>query len=83
VVAMSRLLEHLPLTFDRITVSADEFIECGEHVVVPNRARAWGRGGIAVEARSVAVVTLRDARIVEWRLYHARDEEPKAVGLEG
>jgi hypothetical protein len=37
------------------------------------------RDGIRVEARSVAVVTLRDVRIVEWRLYHARDEALKAV----
>src|SRR6266576_2827641 len=38
--------------FDRITVSPDEFIECGKHVVVPNRTCFWGRDGIQVEAQS-------------------------------
>src|SRR5436309_4136628 len=39
--------------FDRVIVSPNEFIECGEHVVVPNRLTLWGRDGIKVEAQSV------------------------------
>ena len=68
-------------TFDRVTVSPDEFIECGEHVVVPNRAHFWGRDGVKVEARSVLVWTLRKGRIVEHRLYQERAEALEAVGL--
>jgi ketosteroid isomerase-like protein len=67
--------------FDRISVSVDEFIECGEHVVVPNRTCFWGREGVEVEARSTYVVTFRNARIVEWRLFQTRAEALKAVGL--
>jgi ketosteroid isomerase-like protein len=67
--------------FDRISVSVDEFIECGEHVVVPNRTRFWGREGVEVEAQSTYVVTFRNGRIVEWRLFQARAEALKAVGL--
>src|SRR5436190_20283346 len=37
-------------TFDPIVVTVDEFIECGEHVVAPNRARFWGRDGIEVNS---------------------------------
>ncbi|MEA2202394.1 MAG: SnoaL-like domain [Solirubrobacteraceae bacterium] len=66
--------------FDRISVSVDEFIECGEHVVVPNRTCFWGREGIEVEAHSTYVVTFRNGRIVEWRLFQTRAEALKAVG---
>jgi ketosteroid isomerase-like protein len=68
--------------FDRISVSVDEFIECGEHVVVPNRTCFWGREGIEVEAQSAYVVTFRNGRIVEWRLFQTRADGLKAVGLE-
>jgi ketosteroid isomerase-like protein len=68
--------------FDPLIITPDEFIECGEHVVVPNQTRLWGRDGIKVEAHAVAVVTLRSGRIVEWRLYQERAEALKAVGLE-
>jgi ketosteroid isomerase-like protein len=68
-------------TFDQVTITPDEFIECGEHVVVPNRGLASGRGGIEVPARSVAVVTLRHGRIVRWCLYQDKAEALEAVGL--
>ena len=68
--------------WDRITVSPEDFIERGEHVVVPNHACFWGRDGIKVEARSVFVHTIRAGRIVELRLFRERPEALKAVGLE-
>jgi ketosteroid isomerase-like protein len=67
--------------FDVFVLEPDEFIECGEYVVVPNRTYMQGRDGINVEAQSASVVTLHDGRIVEWRLYIDRDEALKAVGL--
>jgi ketosteroid isomerase-like protein len=67
--------------FDRVVVIPEEFIECGEHVVVPNTAHLQGRDGVEVEAKSVSVVTLRNGRIVEWRLYQERAEALEAVGL--
>ena len=54
--------------FDPCIITPEEFIECGEHVLVPNQARFWGRDGIKVEAHAVALVTLRSGRIVAWRL---------------
>ena len=68
--------------FDPIIISPEEFIECGEYVVVPNRTRLWGRDGIKVEARYVAVVTLGNGSILEWRLYQERAEALEAVGIE-
>ena len=67
--------------FDRIVNSPEEFIECGEQVVIPIRTCLWGRDGIKVEARYVAVVALRNGRILEWRLYQERSEALKSLGL--
>jgi ketosteroid isomerase-like protein len=69
-------------TWERLILSADEFIEYGESLVVPSRTRFWGRDGIEVEARGVFVVALRDGRIVQSRLFRERAEALKAVGLE-
>jgi ketosteroid isomerase-like protein len=68
--------------FDSFELAPDEFIECGEHVVVPNVTHLRGRDGIEVEAHSTAVVTLRDRRIILWRLFPSRAEAFRAVGLE-
>jgi len=53
--------------FDRVVVEPLEFIEQGDHVVVPHHLRAWGRDGLAVDAHAVVVFTLREGRIVELR----------------
>jgi ketosteroid isomerase-like protein len=66
--------------FDQITVAA-ELIECGEHVLVPNRTHFRGRDGIEVETQSAMVATVRDGRIVLWRLYQERAEALEAIGL--
>jgi ketosteroid isomerase-like protein len=68
--------------FERWEAEPTELIDCGDHVVWPNVARMRGRDGIEVEAHSTVVVTLREGRIVLWRLYQERAEALKAVGLE-
>ncbi len=67
--------------FDRVTIFPDEFLERGDHVVVPNRTDFYGRDGVKVQAHSVMVVTLHDGLVVEWRLYQERAEALEAVGL--
>jgi ketosteroid isomerase-like protein len=67
--------------FERIEVLPVEFIEHDEHVIVRDRSRLWGRDGIEVTVRTVAVVTLRDGRIVAWRLCRDKDEALDAAGL--
>ena len=67
--------------FDEIRFTPEEFIECGDRVVVPNRTRFRGRDGIEVEARSAVVTTVRRGRIVEWTLYQEKAEALEAVGL--
>jgi ketosteroid isomerase-like protein len=68
-------------TFESVAISPDEFIECDDVVVVPNRGRFRGRDGIEVAARSVGVVTLRHGKIVRWCLYQEPVEALEAVGL--
>ncbi len=68
-------------TFERVTVSPKEFIEHGEHVLVPNRTRFRGREGIEVDTRSTVVVTLRDGRILRWELFQERADAFEAMGL--
>jgi ketosteroid isomerase-like protein len=69
--------------FDRVVVTPEEVIEQGDHVIVMDLSRMWGRDGIEVEARNAHVVTLRNGRIVRWVMYRSRPEALKAVGLDG
>jgi ketosteroid isomerase-like protein len=66
-------------TFDRVLVSAEEFIDRGEHVAVPNRTCVWGREGVVAEAHNVSVGTLRDGLIVSWRLFQSWAEAVEAL----
>jgi ketosteroid isomerase-like protein len=68
--------------FDSFNLEVEELIACGEHVVVSNVTHLRGRDGIEVHAHSTSVVTLRDRRIVLWRLFATRGEALSAVGLE-
>jgi taurine dehydrogenase small subunit len=70
-------------TWEGVEASVDEFIDCGESVVVPSRTHFRGRDGIEVKAYGVFVVTLRDGRIVEWRLFRERAEALRALELGG
>jgi ketosteroid isomerase-like protein len=67
--------------FDRIVVIPKELIEHDDSVIVCDETCMCGRDGIEVKARNVAVVTLRDGRIIRWRLCRDRTEALKAVGL--
>jgi ketosteroid isomerase-like protein len=68
-------------TFERVEIKVDEFIERGDHVVMPNRVRVWGRDGVEATAHSVQVATIRRGRIVRWTLYQEKSEAFDAVGL--
>jgi ketosteroid isomerase-like protein len=66
--------------FERIVVVPEEFIEHGDHVIVCDRSRMWGRDGIEVAAKRDGCA-VRDGRIIAWRLCRDRAEALKAVGL--
>src|SRR6476619_990922 len=51
-------------------------------VVLIGRVQERGRAsGIAVESRGAAVWTLRDGKIVRFKIYQSSDEALKALGL--
>ena len=58
-----------------------EFIEAGEHVVVPWTLHAEGREGIEVQTRVTWVWTLRDGTVVRATMYQEREEALEAAGL--
>jgi ketosteroid isomerase-like protein len=58
-----------------------EFIEVGEHVVVPTTEHFVGRDGIEVQARNIWTFTIRDGMIVRGCIYQDKQEALKAVGL--
>jgi ketosteroid isomerase-like protein len=68
--------------FERIELTPEELIEHGDHVVLLDRTRLWGRDGIQVETHNASVATFRDGRIARWAMYGSRDEALKAAGLE-
>jgi ketosteroid isomerase-like protein len=66
--------------FERICSEPRALLECGDCVVVPTRTRLWGREGVQVRTRHVALVRLREGRIVNWRL--CLDENEAVAALE-
>jgi uncharacterized protein len=59
-----------------------EFIEADDHVIVEVHERGEGRGsGVPFERTHFQVWTLRDGRLVRWRLFADKAEALQAVGL--
>jgi ketosteroid isomerase-like protein len=75
------LAEEFTGGWESIRYSADEFIEAGEHVVVPFTIHLRGRGGIEMQPRGVWVWTIRDGLVTRVCLYQAREEALAAVGM--
>jgi ketosteroid isomerase-like protein len=52
----------------------EEFIDCGQAVVVFTRERAQGRGsGVEIDRSTALLCRVRAGRVSEIRLYHDRD----------
>jgi ketosteroid isomerase-like protein len=63
-------------------VEPEEFIDAGEHVVVPIRLSGRGRvSGVQTEARFVQVWTVRGGKVTRLRNYVDRTEALEAAGL--
>jgi ketosteroid isomerase-like protein len=69
-------------TFDDFAMTAEEYIDAGDHVVV--RVREEGRGSASrapVTAIFWFVFGVRDGKIATWDMYFAREQALEAVGL--
>jgi ketosteroid isomerase-like protein len=78
---MQEVFSYIGEGFDPFRIEPHEFIEVGEHVVVPLTAHGVGRDGIEVEARSTLTWTIQDGAVARICLYQEREEALEAVGL--
>jgi uncharacterized protein len=65
------------------TVSADEFIDRGDWVIVPWHGLLHGRGsGLGIEVKETYAVRLRDGKVVRVDEYRTKEEALEAVDRE-
>jgi ketosteroid isomerase-like protein len=75
-------IEHWKRAWDDFEVTAEEFLDAGDRVVVTARHRGRGReSGVAVDARFYEVYTLRDGKVIRADEYVERAEALEAAGL--
>ncbi len=68
--------------WEDLEVTAEEFLDAGDRVVVTARHRGRGRGsGVTVDARFYEVYTLRDGKVIRADEYAERTEALRAAGL--
>jgi uncharacterized protein len=69
--------------FEDIEIEPEEFIELGEHLVVPIYTAGHGRAsGIRVERRVVHIWTIRNGKATRFRVYESRQQALEALGLD-
>ena len=67
--------------WQHIQIDAHEFIEVGEHVVVPWTMRGTGREGIEVVARTCWAFKIHDGRLAAITYFETKSEALDAVGF--
>jgi len=68
-------------SWESARIEPHEFIEAGEHVVVPWTMHLTGRDGIEVRARVTWVWTFRDGAVERLSMYQELEDALQAVGL--
>ncbi len=76
-----RLSEEFAKSWDSVRYEADEYLDAGEHVVMPFTNHLLGRDGIDVQARGTWLWTFRDGVVVRLCLYQVRQDALEAAGL--
>ena len=68
--------------WEELEVTAEEFIDAGDRVLVTEHHRGRGRGsGIEVDTHLYSVYTLRNGKVIRADQYADRTEALKAAGL--
>jgi ketosteroid isomerase-like protein len=78
---MRRFWSEFAESWESVRIEPYEFIEAGEHVVVPLTMHTRGRDGIEVQARITWTWTILDGDLVRLCMYQDRQEALEAVGL--
>jgi ketosteroid isomerase-like protein len=78
---MRRFWSEFAESWESVRIEPHEFIEAGEHVVVPLTMHTRGRDGIEVQARITWTWTILDGDLVRLCMYQDRQEAIEAVGL--
>jgi ketosteroid isomerase-like protein len=78
---VKRIWEEFAASWESFRVEPHEFIEVGDHVVMPGTGHMVGRDGIEVEARLTLVCTIRNGAIERNTIYQERQDALEAVGL--
>ena len=69
-------------TWAEYSANPEKFIDAGDHVVVEVHEHGKGKGsGVPFERTHFQVWTLRDGRLLRWRLFADKAEALEAVGL--
>ena len=76
------LIEDFSRTFDSARIEAREFIDAGDHVLVPITFNMQGRDGIEATAGGFHLWTIRDGAVVRWS-YFQEDQWAEAVEAAG
>ena len=73
--------EEFAASWESFRVEPREFIEVGDHVVVPGTGHMVGRDGIEVETRVTFVWTIRNGAIERVTMYQERQDALEDLGL--
>ena len=68
-------------SWESVQIEPRDFIEAGEHVVVPWTVHARGRAGIEVVSRVTWVWTIRHGAVERMSMYQELEEALEAVAL--
>jgi ketosteroid isomerase-like protein len=76
-----RVVEEFRETWESDWVEPHEFIEAGDHVVMPGTQHLKGRDGIEVVVRATFVFTIRNGAIERNTMYQEKEDALEALGL--
>jgi ketosteroid isomerase-like protein len=69
-------------TWNDYEITAREYLDAGESVVIVFRQRGTGRGsGVQIERDFFGIYDLRESKVVRYRQYESREEALEAAGL--
>jgi ketosteroid isomerase-like protein len=75
-------IEHWKTAWEELEVTAEEFIDTGDHVLVTLHHRGRGRGsGIEVDTRFYELYSVSDGKVVRVDEFSERDKALEAAGL--